>query len=78
MPEKGRRKEDTGGGDELAADKPTGKVQKRQDTERGYQKRAGTRDYLDRQNRENKADVVQACNKNGGNKGNRLSAVALY
>ena len=32
-------KEDTGGGNELAA-KNTGKVQKRKDTKRGYQKGA--------------------------------------
>jgi len=36
VPKKRRRKHDTGGGDELAAEN-TGKIQKRQDTKRGYQ-----------------------------------------
>ena len=43
-----RGKEDTSGGDELAV-KNSGEVQKRQDTKRGYQKGAGTKDYIDRQ-----------------------------
>jgi len=42
-------KEDTGGGNELVA-KNIGKVQKRQDTKRGYQKRAGTTGHIGRQN----------------------------
>jgi len=49
VPKKRGRNEDTGGGDELAAEN-TAKVQKRQDTKRDYQKGAGTRDYTDRQN----------------------------
>ena len=63
--EKRRWKEDTGGGDELAA-KNTGKVQKRQDTKRGYQKGAGTTGHIGRQIRKKKADVVRARNKDGG------------
>ena len=58
------RLEDTGGGDELATEN-TGKVQKRQDTKRDYEKGAGTRDYTDRLNQKKKADVVLARNKDG-------------
>ena len=47
--------------------KNTGKVQKRQDTKRGYQKGAGTTRHICRQNQKKKADVVRACNKDGGN-----------
>ena len=57
--------EDTGGGDELAV-KNTGKAQKRQDTKRGYQKEAGTTGHIGRQNQKKKADVVRACDKDGG------------
>jgi len=57
VPKKGGRKKGCGGGDELAAENCcTGKVKKRQDTERGYHKCAGTRDYIDRQNQEKEID----------------------
>jgi len=65
VPEKRGRKEDTGGLDELAAEN-TGPVQKRHYMERGYQKGAGKRYYIDRQNQEKNADVVLARNKDGG------------
>ena len=57
--EKRGQKKDTGGGDvELAAcGEYPGKVQKRQDPKRDYQKGAGTRDYTDRQNQKKKADA---------------------
>ena len=65
VPEKWIWKEDTGGGDELAAEN-IAEGQKRQDTERGDQKGVGTRDYIDRQNQEKKADEVSARNEDGG------------
>jgi len=65
VPKKRERKEDTGGGDKLAAEN-TGKVQKRQDTKRDYEKGAGTRDYTDRLNQKKKADVVRTRNEDGG------------
>ena len=69
-----RKEEDTGGGNELAA-KNTGKVQKRKDTKRGYQKEAGTTGHIGRQTQKKKADVVRHVTRM---KGNRLPVVALY
>ena len=63
-----------GGGNELAA-KNTGKVQKRQDTKRGYQKGAGTTGHIGRQNQKKKADVVLARNKDGGKQTTGSSAI---
>ena len=66
--------EDTGGGDELAA-KNTGKVQKRQDTKRGYQKGAETTGRIGRQNQKKKADMVWACNNDVGKQTTGGSAI---
>ena len=57
------------------AAKNTGKVQKRQDTKRGYQKGAGTTGHIGRQNQKKKADVVRARNKDGGKQTTGSSAI---
>ena len=57
------------------AAKNTGKVQKRQDTKRGYQKGAGTTGHIGRQNQKKKDDVVRTRNKDGGKQTTGISAI---
>src|SRR6218665_1339145 len=66
--------EDTGIEDELAA-KNIGKVQKRQDTKRGYQKGAGTTGHIGRQLRKRRLTWFGHVTRM---EGNRLPVVALY